>query len=519
MNDQPFLPAASSLPSPQRVVTLNTNSPIKQETINQTLPQASAGANARTCSNGHAVAESDAQFCTACGVSLGLVITSTEPSSPRDLVSAVASESPARVVSQATGPAAPVPTITSNRSSVTSRQLTSTSLVCRSCSGGQSLPDETQVCTECRQLRPLSADYHVDLASFQWAFDGQAMAKLKTIGPLNSMAKKVSDQIGRRWIETTFNGIRTSSRQMPNVYKPAVHAARLLGVNKMPDVYVSGERPWDALTFGSDESAFIVIGSALVGSFRGPELGFLFAREMGHIRAGHALWKTVIRFLVGEHNPRSGLMKNGIVGLLDPGKWIEGAIEVPLLNWARQAEITADRAGLLALGHAGIARRVLLSWSLKSPMLYRFVNQQAWLEQQDEDAADEGIRLTEMVTSSTPYISRRLKLLAEYAEGREFQSARQRIGSIPANAPEATDQESLADPPDEPVSDRPAGKPYVSCPDCQQKIRIPVQEGKERLALRCPNSTCRRVIQLNLKPVPKQKQLERTIRNLQAIDD
>src|SRR4029079_19632008 len=161
---------------------------------------------------------------------------------------------------------------------------------------------------------------------------------------------------------------------------------------------VSGEYMWDCRTYGSDKDSFIVMGSALATNFRGPELLFLFAREIGHCRTGHALWKTVIKFLMGEQGPRKGLMAGGIFSALSPTALLEGTLEMPLLAWARQAEITADRAGMLVMGEEEIARRVLLTWSLKSPVLYRLVNVEAWLEQQ-AGSDDDITKLSELMTS------------------------------------------------------------------------------------------------------------------------
>ncbi len=358
------------------------------------------------------------------------------------------------------------------------------------------------VCTQCLMIKPIADNHTVDPALFQWAQDGKAMAKLRSIGPLMSFARSVSERVGRRWIEATFNGVRLGYNQMPHIYAMAVQSARILNLKKMPVVYVSGVRPWDALTFGSDEDAFIVIGSALVSSFRKSELMFLFAREMGHIVAGHALWKTVIQFMVGEQNPRQGMMKNGVAGLLDPGKWIEGAIELPLLGWARQSEITADRAGLLAAKSLPEARKVLLSWSLKSPLLYRQINEQAWLEQQAEDAADENIRLAEMVSSSIPYITRRLKLLDEFEHCPEVSHFRRALmASI--NSANVNASESDAKQIDSNCIDlkRTHSKKF-KCPKCGQALAMPTtkQKGQDRLAIRCANKSCKRITVLGLKP-------------------
>jgi Zn-dependent protease with chaperone function len=364
---------------------------------------------------------------------------------------------------------------------------------CHVCGGnGHALDAKEVMCRQCRWLRPLAPGYHLNPSAFQWAQDGQAMAKLRSMTTLTNVARSISDKAGRRWIETTFNGVRLSEKQMPEIFAQAIQAARILGMTHLPDIYVSGERPWDALTFGSDQNAFIVLGSALTSSFQGDDLLFILAREMGHCRAGHALWKTVIRFLVGEQRPQQGMMKDGVLGMLDPSKWIEGAIEMPLLGWARQAEITADRAGLLAVGNEDIARRVLLTWSLKSPILYRQINVVAWLEQQADEGNDETMRLSEMMSSSTPYITRRLKLTSEFARSHELKHLHSMMQPCVTSAP-------IPAPAAPPAANDNALR--IACPSCKTGMRIPRQvlAGKDSLSVRCPNQQCGKATLLKLK--------------------
>lgn len=354
--------------------------------------------------------------------------------------------------------------------------------VCQTCGGdGKRLDEKTLVCRECRWLRPLAPGYGIDYSAFQWAEDGKAMSALRSITPLNAAAKAISEKVGRRWIEVTFNGLRLSERQLPDIYNQAVKAARVLGMSYMPDVYISGEQFWECATYGSDKDSFIVIGSALAMNYRGDDLMFLLAREMGHCRAGHALWKTVIRFFLGEQGPRKGILSNGIFAALSPSNLIGGAIEMPLLGWARQAEITADRAGLLAVGDEEIARRVLLSWSLKSTFLYPKINVEAWLEQQSV-SDDDMTKLSELVTSPTPYITRRLKLMAQFAQSPDLQRWRQLIGNYVKKS-------------EPPKSGAKSDDLRIKCSTCAAPMRVPLKvlEGKEQLAIRCPNPKCKKL--------------------------
>ena len=363
---------------------------------------------------------------------------------------------------------------------------------CRTCGGnGQGLPEKAVVCRECRWLRPIVPGYSVDNGSFAWAADAKAMAALKSMKPLNAAAKAVSEKVGRRWIEVTFNGVLLGEKQMPHIYGQAVRAARILGMSHMPDVYLSGERPWDCLTFGSDRDSFIVVGSAVAGNFQGVDMLYLLAREIGHCKAGHALWKTVIRFFLGEQGPAKGFMSGGILAnILSPTALIGGALEMPLLAWARQAEITADRAGLLAVGSEDVARRALLSWSLKSSFIFKQLNIESWIEQQNVDEGDM-LRLSELTTTSTPYIGPRLKLLSQFAASPDFQHSFNRIRAVLAHAA--------------PPRPKPEQKELkIKCSACAAPMRVPmsVLAGKPKLSIKCPDVKCGKitVIRKNVKP-------------------
>jgi Zn-dependent protease with chaperone function len=433
-----------------------------------------------SCPNGHPSHAADARFCIVCGVQ---VVVLEQPNG----------------YPQPNQPAPMMPTPYAEQ--------------CRVCGGeGRQLDEKIIVCRECRWLRPLVNGYAIDCSAFQWAEDGKAMSVLSSIRPLNAAARAISDKVGRRWVETTFNGVLLGDNQLPEVYALAVRAARVLGMTHMPDVYISGERTWDCLTFGSDKDAFVVVGSALATNFRGPDLLFLLAREMGHCRAGHALWKTVIRFLLGEQGPRKGLMSGGLFAALSPTALVEGALEMPLLAWARQAEITADRAGLLAVGDEEVARRVLLSWSLKSSFLYRQINIEVWLEQQAAD--DDGMtKLSELTTSSTPYITRRLRLLTDFARSPDLQRwqavIKRYAGALPPSAP-APDAPAPRYPPPHPAGASAATTATakdgvrVACPSCRTSMRVPSQvlEGKQQLNVRCPNAQCGKVTTLKKKSSP-----------------
>jgi len=309
---------------------------------------------------------------------------------------------------------------------------------CKVCGvNGAGLSAVEIVCPECGWLRPLTPGYQMDRSVFLWAQDGQAMSKLQSISALQTVVRNVSDKVGRPWIESTFNAIRLGPRQFPDVWNQAVLAARILGLPKMPDVYISGDQMWNTYTYGTENSSFIVLGTSHLINFTGDELLFVLAREMGHCRAGHALWNTVLRFVAGDVSVHTGLLSNGLINAINPAKLIQGAIDLPLMAWSRQSDVTADRAGLMAVGDEALVRRVLLAWSIRSARLLQQVNIEEWLKQ--ESASDDSMtRFSEATTSSSMYTTRRLRLLGQAAHEAELmrwsqsiQPVRKKLAPVP----------------------------------------------------------------------------------------
>jgi Zn-dependent protease with chaperone function len=429
----------------------------------------------------------EARFCTSCGSGLAAV-------APPVFAAAAAPVSPF------TGAPAFAP---ANGSGFASPSLSPfgtgpSAIACRTCGGGgATLPIESVFCSECRWLRPLHAGYALPTESFMWKLDADAMNILRSLGPLTMAARAVSERVGRPWFEASVNGLRLGERQLPEIFGLAVRAARMLALPYMPELYISGEQMWDANTVGTDTSAFVVLGSVLT-NFKEDELLFILGREMGRVRAGHALWRTVMQFLSGRSKHRS-IMGDGVLRLLNPAKLAESAVDAPLMAWSRHSEITADRAGMICVGRETVARRVLTTWTLKSFPLQARINTDAWQEQ--ENALPGAMtQLSEWTLSSTPYLAGRLRLLHEYAEGEQVRGWRAVIEHhMPSAAPVVAAPAPVVPRPAPPAPDPDTIR--LTCPKCQGSMRIPrtALSGTDPVNVRCPNPTCRAVLTLSPK--------------------
>ncbi|MEZ5960609.1 MAG: M48 family metalloprotease [Hyphomonadaceae bacterium] len=372
---------------------------------------------------------------------------------------------------------------------------------CTTCgSDGSRLSADKVFCPTCRWLRPLGPNYQMPVEAFLWRLDADAMNTLAGIGPLNSAAHGISERVGRPWFEAAVNGVRLSEQQLPDIFELAVKAARIVGLEHLPEIYISGEQMWDSVTMGSQTSSFIALGSVLT-NFRGNDLLFLIGREMGHAKAGHALWNTVVNLLAGRQPGNRSLMSDGVLSFLSPTKLIESGINAPLMAWQRHSAITADRAGLLCVGDLETARRVTLQWTLHSFPLAARINREAWMAQ--EDASDDSaMQASEFAMTSTPYAARRLKLARDFHGSAEFQGWRRVIEHW---APKKSDAPTVQA---APVAARAAPQQdmeKLTCIACKTVMRVPKAKlvGTAPVNVRCPNPDCNKVLKITpKKPKP-----------------
>ena len=354
-----------------------------------------------------------------------------------------------------------------------------------------------------------SKDYeHPSMQKMNQVFRGSMM--------LRKTAENISKKIGKPWYESTFNAILTNEKRYPRVYEVGCIAAQRLGIREQPSIYVELDRGFQSSTFGSEKDSFINIGSYIPRFLNDRELLFVLGHEIGHLACRHALWTTVSMFLVGQQ--RSNLMAEGIMGYLsNPLKLIEGGVESIITNWMRVADFSADRAALLAAGGFDIAKRAIFLLHLKSRKELDEMDIDEWVNQaesQDQTFS----KVSQVMTSATPYLGLRLIELRKFAQSAEYEGLRRRVesgcglsldglfdanGYLRKNPPPAVPKT----PGETAVSPPPAKKLKMlngNCPNCRSQFSIRVIALPEKPWLDIPCKNCKRMFRLNLDAVRKQ---------------
>jgi Zn-dependent protease with chaperone function len=180
------------------------------------------------------------------------------------------------------------------------------------------------------------------------------------------------------WNERAFRlsylatGIKVDHRQYPRVYQRFTEVASTLDVAELPELYVV-QSPWlGAEAIGLDRP-FIVVKTASVQQLDDAELRCLLGHELGHVRSGHAVYKTILMILTRWAANLSWLPV-GAIALR--------AIIAAMLEWWRKAELSADRAGLLAGQDPAAALRLLMKMAGGGDLSQ--IDTAAFLEQANE---------------------------------------------------------------------------------------------------------------------------------------
>lgn len=200
--------------------------------------------------------------------------------------------------------------------------------------------------------------------------------------------------------------VKVTGKQFPRLAKLAEQCADALRI-PVPTLYVSPNiGSLNAHTFGTADDPYIVVNAALIDHLSEPEMLDVIGHECGHIQNNHVVYMTTLHFL--RHAANMFL------------RWSVKPAVLALNGWARRAEVTCDRAGLICTKDLDVSIGCLVKLALGSRKLYSDVNLDEYLAQLEEASAGVG-RLDEL-TRTHPYLPKRVAALRLFAQTTYFRS-------------------------------------------------------------------------------------------------
>jgi Zn-dependent protease with chaperone function len=191
-----------------------------------------------------------------------------------------------------------------------------------------------------------------DISSAAWEHpaDRGALVALRKLKGFDTVLKAVSGLFNERAFRLVVlaSAVRVDERQFPTLHYLLHDVARVLDADEVPEMYVAANPVANAVTVGMSKP-FIVLNSGLVDLLDEEELRFVIGHELGHALSGHAVYQTLLQRL---------LVLSGALAAIPLGALGLRAIVAALFEWSRKAELSADRAGLLATQDPASAFRV-----------------------------------------------------------------------------------------------------------------------------------------------------------------
>lgn len=204
--------------------------------------------------------------------------------------------------------------------------------------------------------------------------DRGALTALRELKGFDEVLKVIAGVWNERAWRLQFLGaaIKVDHRQYPRLHRIYAEAATSLDVKELPELFVQNDRTLNAMAVGMKQP-FIVVNTGMLELADDDELRCLLGHELGHVLSGHAVYRTMIIILTNF------MLRLAWFAI---GVWVLQGIIAALYEWWRKAELSADRAGLLACQDPAASLR--LSMKLAGGGDLSEVDTTAFLEQAAE---------------------------------------------------------------------------------------------------------------------------------------
>ena len=265
--------------------------------------------------------------------------------------------------------------------------------------------------------------------AYEHPADRAATSALHAIPLLDQVIKRFTDLNHERRLRQIIigNSVRIGEDQVPDVWRSYVQCASILDLPTIPSLYVVNDASVNAMTIGA-KTPIVVVNSSLVSAYRPPEVQTVLAHELGHVLSEHYYYMTALLLL--KQVMEGALPKSLLFGL--PVQ----AMYLALLEWARAAELSSDRAAALVMGDPLEPCRVLMriaGGALPGMSLEAFLKQATDYTDED-DLFSRHARFWVELRLTHPIAVRRVKELIGWVQSGDYD--RIRSGNYPRRGQE-----------------------------------------------------------------------------------
>ena len=207
------------------------------------------------------------------------------------------------------------------------------------------------------------------------------------------------------------NAVEVGPNQFPHLWDLYTGVCATLDAPERYPLFVSQNPVVNAGAYGM-KKPFIILNSGSLELLDDHQIAYVMGHEVGHVMSDHVLYRTMTTLLISL----AGL-GFPIVGLA------ARAILFALLEWSRKSELSADRAGLLAVQDPDIPMNAMMKMAgggrdddMSLPEFIR----QAEAYRESGDMADQIFKVLNLLGQSHPFWVLRLSELRSWIEAGDY---------------------------------------------------------------------------------------------------
>ncbi len=272
---------------------------------------------------------------------------------------------------------------------------------------------------------PMPTYTGISSEAFRHPLDREAEQALRSVPGFDLIASKFVEFVYERpqFVYLMGNSIQVGPRQYASIYHIFRECVQSLDVFPEPGLFVSQNPSVNSYALGQNQP-YVVLNTGLLDLVNEAELSAVLAHELGHIKCGHptlnqmAMWAMNFASTIGELT----------FGL---GNVVSSGLIYAFYEWRRKAELSADRAALLATDDlnnvmnsmmklAGVSSKYASECSLQE-----FIRQSDNYQELDRDNLNQVYKFLlynggQGVMLSHPFPVERLRYLQDWASSEEY---------------------------------------------------------------------------------------------------
>jgi Zn-dependent protease with chaperone function len=249
--------------------------------------------------------------------------------------------------------------------------------------------------------------------TWEHSADRAALRTMRAIPGFDEALKKIVGAFGERGARLAFqaDAVRISAKQFPRLHRLWLGVQDTLDAPEEYELYVSQSPFVNAGAYGFDKP-WVILRSGALRLLTDAEVESVMGHELGHVLSGHALYHTMMVILIE---------------LATAGFPILGIAVMPIIlalkEWFRKSELSADRAGLLAVQNPDASLRSFMRLAGGGTDEETDLNEfllQAEEYRKTEGLMDQVMKVLNTLGRTHPFLVMRAAVLRDWIEEGEY---------------------------------------------------------------------------------------------------